>query len=751
MYDDEILHEHLSPMEQISLLELNRKLKYTTTSSTNPSSNQKSLLDELSSLIEIETTEATDFDFSLDRLDRINRYDAIRRVISEHNILQKALTAYSTNIFLKHSLAVDKDTISINTNHHVYTDVKTVVKGLFKYFSIEKNLKEKVLFPLLVTGDAFVEVIDLSTVGFKKETKTETVDVVHEDGTKSSLIFEVPETNNSISQRVESLLNVGIDGVNSIKTRLENATSVQETFNILLEEKGLDFIDEEDGIENVLDEQDIKSRIDYSKLTNVYLEHHAPDNVVIIEHYDQILGYVVIDNVGLAGNGETGTTRRSGLKNQVTLEFLKTKVEEIVSSFASNKKNFPKELVEEVTNNKNLKIALYKHLLTNRNTRIRIVSPEKIVRFNLDINKYAPYGTSVFDNSVIPANNELLSNSATLIGKIARTPILRNWHMEIGSRKSEEKYVQKFTDNISNRNITYDDVFKVKTKPRTIKAFDDVVTITKGGKRYLDLEQIEYPRMPDTTAIDESLKNATIESLNIPRSFLGVDGNDQLREEIVASNINFAKEISSIQNVIEHGIYNLLNKVFVMINDLGKVSNIEKFVTITLNHPIILKLQAYEQIMSSVSNVQRTLSDSGVNVDPLLFYKQEMPFIKWDNMLEESIISKVKQKLLGVNLPPEDGTDGMGGMGGMGGNPENEEQPADETQENNLFIHQQFTTFTQLVKLRSTLIQDKRFADSVLVLKLISEIPDLSSEELMSRTNEVLEFLDKNKSEDIDE
>jgi hypothetical protein len=120
-------------------------------------------------------------------------------------------------------------------------------------------------------------------------------------------------------------------------------------------------------------------------------------------------------------------------------------------------------------------------------------------------------------------------------------------------------------------------------------------------------------------------------------------------------------------------------------------------------------------------------------------------------MLEESIISKVKQKLLGVNLPPEDGTDGMGGMGGMGGNPENEEQPADETQENNLFIHQQFTTFTQLVKLRSTLIQDKRFADSVLVLKLISEIPDLSSEELMSRTNEVLEFLDKNKSEDIDE
>ncbi len=106
------------------------------------------------------------------------------------------------------------------------------------------------------------------------------------------------------------------------------------------------------------------------------------------------------------------------MKNQVTLEFLKTKVEEIVSSFASNKRNFPKELVDEVTNSKNLKIALYKHMLTNRNTRIRIVSPEKVVRFNLDINKYAPYGTSVFDNSVIPANNELLSNSATLIGKL---------------------------------------------------------------------------------------------------------------------------------------------------------------------------------------------------------------------------------------------------------------------------------------------------------------------------------------------
>jgi len=41
------------------------------------------------------------------------------------------------------------------------------------------------------------------------------------------------------------------------------------------------------------------------------------------------------------------STRKTGLKNQVTLEFLKTKVEEIVSSFASNKRNFPKELVDD--------------------------------------------------------------------------------------------------------------------------------------------------------------------------------------------------------------------------------------------------------------------------------------------------------------------------------------------------------------------------------------------------------------------
>jgi len=122
-------------------------------------------------------------------------------------------------------------------------------------------------------------------------------------------------------------------------------------------------------------------------------------------------------------------------------------------------------------------------------------------------------------------------------------------------------------------------------------------------------------------------------------------------------------------------------------------------------------------------------------------------------MLEESIISQVRQQLLGVNLPPDDGTVGMDGMGGMGGNPENEEQPSLEGNQpqNNLFIHQQFTTFTQLVKLRSTLIQDKRFADSVLVLKLISEIPDLSADELMSRTNEVLDFLDKNQLEEVDE
>ncbi len=198
-----------------------------------------SLLDELSSLIEIETSEATNFDFSLDRLDRINRYEAIRRVISEHNILQKALTAYSTNIFLKHSLTIDKNTININTNHHVYNDVRTAVKGLFKYFSLEKVLK-KSLFPLLVTGDAFIELVDLTTVGFKKETRTESVDVVHEDGTKSNLIFEVPDNEFSVAQKVESLLNVGVDGTNAIQTRLENATSLQKLSTFYLEKKVLD-------------------------------------------------------------------------------------------------------------------------------------------------------------------------------------------------------------------------------------------------------------------------------------------------------------------------------------------------------------------------------------------------------------------------------------------------------------------------------------------------------------------------------
>ncbi len=54
-------------------------------------------------------------------------------------------------------------------------------------------------------------------------------------------------------KKLSLFLNVGVDGTNAIQTRLENATSLQETFNILLEEKGLGFIDEEDGIENVLD------------------------------------------------------------------------------------------------------------------------------------------------------------------------------------------------------------------------------------------------------------------------------------------------------------------------------------------------------------------------------------------------------------------------------------------------------------------------------------------------------------------
>ena len=497
-------------------------------------------------------------------------------------------------------------------------------QDILKYFKIEEIVKDKLTYSLLKYGDSFVELVNLEDVSVDSRLVINQLEILHENKT---VLFE--DYSLTPSQQADLLLKRA--------TEYQNTVTINEQFDTLFNDKNLTR-ETKDEIENI--DENILG-LDYTKLKDIYINVLNEEQIHILEHDGELIGYLVIDTL----NDNFVNKSRTNINATETKTFVDKMLADIVGSYIQ-RKNFGKTVDESVYNNKNLKIALYKKILENQSIKVRIVSPENIIRLSARVNKYYPYGTGVLDNALKPANNELLSNSATLIGKIARTPILRNWNMEIGSRKNESNNVQKFKNNMANRNVSYDDLFNLKTRSRLISAYEDVVTITKQGKRYLDLEQIEFPRMADTTNIDENLKQKTIEALDVPSSYLGIGDNVQLREEIVATNVIFANEIDKYQTLIEDFVLKLINKIFLMITSDKNVS-INKVVRFELNHPIILKVQAYEQVINSISSMSQTIKQSNIDIDPILFFKSETPHIDWDNLITESKISKMKNQLVG--------------------------------------------------------------------------------------------------------
>jgi hypothetical protein len=150
----------------------------------------------------------------------------------------------------------------------------------------------------------------------------------------------------------------------------------------------------------------------------------------------------------------------------------------------------------------------------------------------------------------------------------------------------------------------------------------------------------------------QDLRNELVAATGVPSVYLNIGDAIELRETLVNINIGFSHTISNLHGYFEDGLNDLLNAIFDLIlkkNNLKSDFKLTQFFKVTLNHPLVLQLQANESVISTVSNIVGLLGQAGVKFDPLVLFEKYVPDFDWKELemsADTATKKEIKEKLM---------------------------------------------------------------------------------------------------------
>ena len=587
--------------------------------------------------------------------ERIKRYKLYNKIIDEVPIAARMLQVYLDNLLIKNPYTkqfldvLPSETIEGNKTISD-NDKKVIVnftKTILAYFKMQHRLKTDILPAQLRYGNFFVEIVNFKNIEHLHR-NPESVRVLTEaKGIKDSEMlveFDVASLlgyadANEIVE--ESAVSAEIDMETQIRMLLENE-HLDDQSAILREELNNNIT--ADDVVNTL------RSLNLFELRNLQLNYVSPDNVIILRDHGIDYGYLVveetdkksdsIDNfdvvkhfVDLAKN-ETSTSKSD---KDMSMEYVDKIITAIFKEIQKNHKitNAAElfRLVQDSDTRYALRNILYEKYKKHANVRVRYISPAYMVNFSTPIDKYAPYGTSIFDSIVMPARLYMLATLSSIISRLNRASVIRKWTIEVGAHRNHSEIVERFKKELRNNTISIDDISKLQDIGNILTDYKDVVTVQQNGKRFVDLDLMPVHDRSLPINELEQLKRELIEATGIPSSFLNVTDTIELREQLVQININFANTINTLQSYINDAIENLVNAIFIQLlknNNVAQTINLSRYVDIKLNPPLLLTLQHLEGTVSTVTNLVNLLTTMQIPVDPVWMLKRFIKIVDWD-------------------------------------------------------------------------------------------------------------------------
>ena len=551
------------------------------------------------------------------------------------------------------------------------------------------------------------EILVESTIEKPKDKKDKNKDREKEK-VKTTVIFEsnfdcfeseedllITIKNNEFKSILNSSKEIHEDSKDIIQEQEHSVSNIDNFLNELLQENTLDHIDlgffDQMNLENSPDNSDSKQfnvkdimKLKLDSLKDIYLDYHHPKNIIIIEKHNLVYGYLIIEDETSQGQGSYEVDRfkrfSAGLSSHGTSGFESYDNSQVIRDTTDS---ITKEILKKITSNirlnKNrmlgqnfdyfktlnigeeaiasLKLLIYQKIKYKSKLKFRFLTPDTIINFSGQVNnKFAPYGTSIFDKMVQPVKLYTLALMSSIVSRLSRAAVVRKWTIEAGDKRNHEEIVAKTTSDLKSKAITFDKINQMKNTAEIITDYRDMATITINQQRFIDMEILPMQDRGLPLNDMNDLKQDVIAAGGVPGIYLNITDNVDLREKLVHLNITFANNIINKQATIEDGLDQFLNAMFKKLlkynNFKEQDFNLSNYINYKLNPPLVLQLQSDEAQITVVNNIVNSLDGLKVPIDPRKILQRYIPNINWDNIHKEGLAYKQdfgKQAIISQN------------------------------------------------------------------------------------------------------
>jgi hypothetical protein len=616
-------------------------------------------------------------------------YEMYGEIANINSIAFRMLQVYINNILVKNGQTkqflnvVDNEYNSYvaGIDEEIKENVKKFIKTLLLYFDIQQKIKNKIVPETLKFGDYFVEIVDLSPIENILDNK---ISILQEN-----IEFAFPETKKRSRKNMVKLayfedctnLNqksskeLSEDGMfteaqpDAFNDKLKQLLRHKTEKSFIVEENDLGFWNDvvnEDGYFGEEFQLENFSELDFSSVEDLYLRLIPPSNVLKVEKDGNHYGYLVIEDIEKDNDtnneidmyqrflrddsdGRVNDTKNFDQEEKLAdalVDSISNKLAEIISRDSGFLSDMPDDL------RSSLHIIAYEKIRKKSKLKFRFLQADKLINFHTSIDKFRPYGTSIYDPIVLPVKMYTVAMMSSIISRLSRAAVIRKWNVEVGTKRNYPEIIEKVKKDLKTKSISYDNLNSIRNISQVLTDFRDIAVISQNGQRFIDMEimPMHDRALPMNDMMD--LRNELVAATGVPSVYLNVGDAIELRETLVNINIGFSHTVSNLQGFFEDGLNDLLNAIFDIIlkkNNLSTDFKLTQFFKITLNHPLVLQLQANESVISTVSNIVGLLTQAGIKFDPITLFERYVPDFNWSDLEksgESATKKEIKEKLM---------------------------------------------------------------------------------------------------------
>jgi len=679
---------HSSKMQSIAIQDLSKSLNGLKTETVVSDGNS----DEIKKLLNADNNDIIgnlkDFSIPNERKERYGFYDEIPNV---NYIAHRMLKVYLDNILIKNVQTKKILNISENDNNSFFLNsikddigkhYNNFIKTAIVFFDIQKKLKDTIAPNMLKYGNVFVEVLNFKKLESAINSNNGFIE-------ESSQIFEEPtlitecitdgyidgNSDNKAKGTTYCLFEHEYFNYDELKTSKnidDQLKSIMKHSPNIIQEDYSSYMQDLINQDNKKDEEyafDDINDLDFNEMNNIYLKTIMPNQVIIVEYDDFLYGYLVIEDIAAKEGTEVDifkrfTQQENSASNNNEQEIKKEIVERMTKGivrklnhiiktkhhghFKFDNFNFGEDVEDSI------KVILYNKIKSKSKLKFRFVSSDKMVNFSTNVDKFGPYGTSIFDPIIQPVKMYTLALMSSIVSRLSRASVVRKWTVEAGNKKNHAEIIEKVKKDINNKSISFDSLSNIKNISQNITDFRDIATIQVNGQRFIDMEVM--PMGDRSLPLNDlnDLRSELIASTGIPSVYLNIGDQVDLRESLVSLNTSFATTVSSYQANIDEGMNQLMNIIFnTVLENNSKVDSgfsLSNYYKLSLNPPLILTVQANEALVSSVSNIIGMLKSTETAVDPVQLLKLYIPQMNWEDLVKTGktfIKRTAKEQLMG--------------------------------------------------------------------------------------------------------